>query len=90
MGLGNTLTTSVTKPGQAPFDVVTNRILTPPPPETDTDFIDRHCLALLNALEGGPVSVLTGEALGLQLEMQEGWAINDMLREWKAQLETAS
>lgn len=68
--LGNTLSTYF---GTDPTPTVTNRITTPPPPESDNDFIDRHGRAVLARLHGTTgINVLKNEELSVSLARSTG------------------
>lgn len=64
--IGNTLTTYL---GSDPTPVVTTRWVG----ESDDDFIDRHCRAVLAHLTGG-VNVLKNTELDVSLARAPGWS----------------
>lgn len=90
MALGNTLTTNWDKNGVPQSPVVTHRLLGPPP-ESDADFIDRHCLDLYNAITANPVATaLSMESPELKLYRDAGWDDAEYCRQWNALIKGAA
>lgn len=85
--LGNTLSTYV---NNDPTPTVTHRITTPPPPETDDDFIDRHGRAVLARLHGtSGVAYLKNSELDVGLNRTLGQSDEDFVTAFVAALKAA-
>lgn len=86
--LGNTLSCTITG-----YPTVTDtRITTPPPPESDADFIDRHCRHVYNVVHGITPSVakLSCTELGVIVERQDGQSDEAFCAAYDAALKAAA
>lgn len=82
-GIGNTLTTYI---NNDPVPVVTTRNTG----ESDNDFIDRHCRALLARLQGtSGVTKLQNTETGVELGRQPGWTDEQFVAAFDAELKAA-
>lgn len=71
--LGNTLTSKITG-----YPSVTDtRITMPPPPESDDDFIDRHCRHVYNVVHGITPAVTDLTCVELPVEATRGFGQSD-------------
>ena len=84
MAIGNTLTTTIQKQGQPDHDVVTTRNTG----ESDADFIDRHCRAVLAYMQAhGGADKLVEFALGVVQDRERGMTDAQMVTAYDAQLQ---
>lgn len=80
--LGNTLTTQI--PGYPAVTTTRNT------GESDHDFIDRHCRAVLAAIDGHGIQKLTCVELGVELARESGWSDTEYSAHYRDALEAAA
>lgn len=81
-GLGNTITTKI--PGYPPVTTTRNA------GESDDDFIDRHCRAVLAAVHASGATALSCEQLPVELERIEGESEESFVAAYCAELKAAA
>lgn len=85
--LGNTLTTTVKVTGEADHDIVTTRNSG----ESDDDFIDRHCRAILAYLKEHQIATnLIVEALGIKTAREEEETDESFVQRHDAEIKEAA